>query len=433
MWLFFLLLFAVCSFFYVALFLIKGNTADHEEKSASEQKKNDSAGLDEDFLKAAVSNEDTSVHIIRVSNPAALNAPFEIDDAAGRRYRRVFSGRRINIAITGVDSRLGSRFKHADANHILSILIDSAKIEIIAIPRDTEADAGLDDTTGQNKLTVVRGIKGRRAYLKEAARIAGLDRIHYYVEFGFSQAMGILEWLGYKESGSALQVLRSRRGLGSDFQRSYNQAQFIRQAILGHFEKFTGVLSNVFIHGGLALVETNLTASRAKDIISKLENKNFPANPDDIVVKVRPPIYIKFKRYDFSNPEIMKILYAKFRSVEVDKVDSNTTVTDYVAGILQKAIDKAILDSADNPTLVINGLRTYFDQRAWLQISNHSTRCRIREDVSNLLAEAYRKKGKPERARAIIGIITAEKRLFGANTKKVVSTDSIDFNNSSTF
>ncbi len=49
------------------------------------------------------------------------------------------------INITGLDSRMGTIGNHADANHILSVLLDSGAVEIISIPRDTPADAGLDD------------------------------------------------------------------------------------------------------------------------------------------------------------------------------------------------------------------------------------------------------------------------------------------------
>jgi hypothetical protein len=117
---------------------------------------------------------------ILVSNPNDTGIiKYGIDDNAGKNIRRIYKGRRINIALTGLDSRMGRRDNHADANHILSVLLDSGLVEIISIPRDTYADAGYDDTTGQNKLTVVRAAKGRKTYLKELARIAGLDRIHF--------------------------------------------------------------------------------------------------------------------------------------------------------------------------------------------------------------------------------------------------------------
>ena len=203
----------------------------------------------------------------------------------------------------GVDSRLGSAYKHADANHILSIIIDKGIIEITSIPRDTPADAGYEenDTLDLNRLTNVYPRKGREAYFKEAAMIAGLDRIHYYVELGFSQAMGILELLGYRQSSETLQVLRSRNVLGGDdFQRTYNQGQFIRQAVLNHFDKLTGFFRGLVLRGGLSLVKTNLTYDKAAYIIDRLEKNNLTSDPDNITVRVRPAIPIKFKKFNKS-------------------------------------------------------------------------------------------------------------------------------------
>ena len=159
------------------------------------------------------------------------------------------STRRINIAIIGVDARMGTASKRADANHILSIVPDSGYIEIISIPRDTPADAGMKDST-QNKLTIVHAMRGTKAYLQEAGRIAKVGPVKFWIQLGFSQAMGIIELLGQRDSKSTLQVLRSRKGLGGDdYQRCFNQGQYIRQMILRHFTKADGLLGEILIRG----------------------------------------------------------------------------------------------------------------------------------------------------------------------------------------
>ncbi|MFA5511743.1 MAG: hypothetical protein WC313_04765, partial [Candidatus Kapaibacterium sp.] len=168
--------------------------------------------LDSNFLKALIPSADSGVQVINVSSSNEL-PEYAYDESAGKYIKRIYKGRRINIALTGVDSRLGDRYKHADANHIISILLDSGKIEIISIPRDTPADAGYDDTTGQNKLTIVRAAKGRKAYFQELCRIGEVDKIHYFAELGFSQAIGIIEWLGFDKPNETLQILRSRSAL----------------------------------------------------------------------------------------------------------------------------------------------------------------------------------------------------------------------------
>ena len=145
---------------------------------------------------------------------------FEVNDSLIRLRSDTFpkpSGAVVNIMVTGTDSRLGDNVNHADANHLVRFFTDSGYVEIISIPRDTYADAGFDDTTGFNKLTNVRANKGRTAYLQAVSEITGVQPIHHYVEFGFSQAIGLLELMGYKNNATGtLRVLRARVCGGSE-------------------------------------------------------------------------------------------------------------------------------------------------------------------------------------------------------------------------
>ncbi|MFP4369870.1 MAG: hypothetical protein ACLFR2_09840 [Candidatus Kapaibacterium sp.] len=352
---------------------------------------------------------------LRVSDSSVL--ALRQDDQAAFGRRRVFDGRRINIAVTGVDSRLGSRYKHADANHVLSILIDKGIIEITSIPRDTETDCGLEDTTVQNKLTILRAVKGRRVYLDSLAKIAGVDHIHYYVEFGFSQAMGILEWLGYKDSKSTLQVLRARSGLGGDdFQRTYNQGQFIRQMLMTQFHRFTGLSGEIFIRGGLTLTETNINYKKAKEIIQCLKNAGFPRDAHSVYIRVRPAVKIKFDIYDFTDENIVYALSERISSYNTSKKKNGLPKTDFsvlVTETLDKAIKSSEKDSAARPILVINKLKTYFDQKAWLQVDDKTKRRDLRKKICEMLEKAYSKKGDKKQAGMIRAAYQNEVNLFG--------------------
>jgi len=369
----------------------------------------------EAFMKAvAADTGDTSVYVVKMSMPFNENVPCGYDEIAGKSIRRVYDGRRINIAIIGLDARVGTISNHADANHILSIMPDSGIVEIISIPRDTPADAGMPDTSGQNKLTIVRAMKGREAYLREAARIAGLDKIPYYVEVGFSQVMGILELFGYSDAKSTLQVLRSRKGLGGDdYQRSYNQGQFIRQMMLRHFNRVNSTLGDLIIRGGLALVESNLTASAINNIISQLAAKNFSSSPEDVTIKVRPPMGMKFRVYDFTNQEVVSNLKSKIEhfNTNEEKLDTVKIVVN-VATRLRKAINKASADSAKNPRAVISKLDVYYNQRAWLQVENKEERNQLRDQIEILLYNAYIKRKQPDKANKVRETITNERNIF---------------------
>ncbi len=371
-----------------------------------------------DFIKAATDTSDTNERIVIVSTPHYKHVPYDVDKNAGRPVRYIYTGRRINISVTGLDSRLGTRSNHADANHVISFLLDSGKIEIISVPRDTPADAGLEDSTGQNKLTVVRAVRGRKAYQEELARIAGVDKIHYYVEAGFSQVMGLLEFFGYKDSRSTLQVLRSRTGLGgADFQRSYNQGQFIRQMLLRHFDKAKGLSGEFLIRAALAVVETNLTASVVNDIIDRLDAHGFPDGPDAVIVKIRPPMYTKFKIYDFTDEEVVESLRYKIEKFNESYIKDTLHQSPDVYSILRHRLDLAAEDSANHPQRVINKLKVMFNQHAWLQIMEPDLRDSIRTEFGILLSDAYIKRRRPEKARQIWSVINTEKELLNNKIK----------------
>lgn len=392
---------------------------------------NEDDNLDTNFLKAIVPDADSSIKVINISS--ASNLPeHEFDAEAGKYIKRIYSGRRVNIAVTGVDSRLGDRYKHADANHIISVLLDSGKIEIISIPRDTPADAGYDDTTGQNKLTIVRASKGRKAYFEELCRIGQVDKIHHYAELGFSQAMGIIEWLGYDKPSETLQILRSRSALGGDdYQRVYNQGQFIRQMLFRNFSRLDGVMGDIFIGSGLVLVDSDLTAKRIKEIINELKNKEFANSIENVKVKIRPSFPAKFKVYDFSDASTVKSLSDVVKNYYAKKSDdtkdtNSIDISSQIYSRLSKALERAKPDTTKSPQRVIQNLSTFFDQRAWLQIEDKAKRIEIRDDFVRLLTKAHEKRKDTLAANRIRGVAVAEDNLFNyKNNSSKKNNDSI--------
>ncbi|ROL62549.1 LytR family transcriptional regulator [Bacteroidetes/Chlorobi group bacterium ChocPot_Mid] len=412
----FLILFLIAFLIGMAIIILITTTGlfETEEKPSIAEKVILNESQKDSAMRAAATEEtDTTVDVIRVSSPEDLHNGYAIDEEAGK-TRRIFTGRRINVAVIGVDSRLGAGVKHADANHVVSFLIDQGKVEITAIPRDTPCDAMQSDSL-QNKLTVLYPARGREAYFKEVARISGLDNIHYFVEVGFSQARGILELLGFKNSGSALQILRSRQALGGDdYQRCYNQAQFLRQMLLKHFDKLTGFFSEVLIRGGLAIVETNMSYQSVANILDKLKAKGFPQSPDDVVIRIRPPIDIKYKVFDFSDENIVNDLsrkvdnYYSKNSGTLTEINPSRRATNLLMGKVKAAIS----DSSRYPDRVINNLRTLFNQRAWLQVEDKNLRDTIREKFGILLYNAYLKKKDPGKANEVKNIIESERKLF---------------------
>ena len=369
-----------------------------------------------EFIESALEVEDSTSQMITVSNYEDYTKQIAEDENAGKSSRIKYHGKRINIAVTGVDSRLGTSSKHADANHIISILADSGKIEIISIPRDTYADCGYDDTTGLNKLTVLRALKGRSAYLKEIASIARLDKIHYYVEFGFSQAIGLIELMGNKNAVSTLRVLRSRTGLGGDdYQRVYNQAQFIKQNILKNWDLANSFSGDLIIRTGLMLVETNLTYDAVEEIKNGLKANAFGGN-DDISIKVRPPIPIKYKIYELTDPNVIASLSKKIdnfnKSHHKDTIKS-LNINNYVSKKLLNDIESA--KKANYKGNAITRLNVYYDQKAWMQIENRQQRDSIRDLLCNTLIDYYTKRKNTGKINSINQYLELEKSASKVN------------------
>lgn len=332
-------------------------------------------------------------------------------------------GKRINIAVIGVDARLGTNTRHADANHLISILPDSGVIQIFSVPRDTPAEANMPDTSGQNKLTIVYANRGIKSYLKELGRITGVGEIPYYMEVGFSQAMGIIEMLGFKDSKATLQVLRSRKGLGGDdYQRCYNQGQFIRQSILSHFKRFDGVMGDVLLRGGLKFTNTNITPVIASSIIDELQKVNFPRSGNAVSVHVRPRMKMKFKVYDFTNPETFSRLKDKIEHFNKWNKDGNGldagSEQRKIVNRLTQLILQAKKDTLSRPSQVVRSLSRLFEQRAWMQVSDPITRENIRDDFADLLIAAYTRQKKYTQAQEVRNTLELEKKLFEAVKQK---------------
>ena len=272
-------------------------------------------------------------------------------------------GRVINLMITGVDSRLNDPTTHADANHLVRFFLDSGCIEIISIPRDTYSDAGFDDTTGYNRITNVRANRGREAYLTAVQEITGVDHIDYWMEFGFSQAIGLLELMGYRDNASStLRVLRSRQAFPTgDFQRSYNQGQFIRQAMLKNVKHTQSVLGDLAMRAALMLVETSLTYDACSEILETMTKNGFGEDPTRIWVRLEPAMVSRIQalNFDSSNIEVLdKQIEARIHRLGLDSV---RITTESFENRLSNLIQKAAADSARSPGSVIRYLKRPFE------------------------------------------------------------------------
>ena len=329
------------------------------------------------------------------------------------------SGRVINVLITGIDSRLGEKTARADANHLVRFFLDSGCVEVISVPRSTYADAKFTDPRGQ-LIGNVRLTLGRDRYMKEIRKVTEVKKIDFFVEFGFSQAMGIIEIMGYKENASsALRVIRSRKVYAAgDKQRSYNQGQFIRQAILRTFDYTDDVMGQLGIRAALALSTTNLSYDAASYILDELRAHGFGSNtPDRIWVRMMPKSSYKLKVFDYDSANIANIesaIESKVKNI-VGKNDRKNP--EYYANIMRSLLAKGDKDT-NKPERVIDSLAHPFRQRSWIQIQNVNERIALRDKLCYLLVNAYTKKGKTAEAFEIVQYIEQEDAFRKSGTMK---------------
>lgn len=379
-----------------------------QEVTNQDSTQTEQEGLDSNFIKAAF--EDTSRDI----NDSLLALG---QDSSASSSKNIYgNAKRINIALIGTDGRFGASGGHADANHILSIMPEIGKIEIISIPRDTYVDCGYNDSTGLNKLTVFYLGRGRKAYLDTVAKIAGLKSVPYYIEFGFSQAMGILRWLGFNSS-QTLQVLRSRKSFAvGDYQRVYNQAQFIRQAMVRNFSLLNGPLRPVVLRGILALVNTNLTYDKFSEIADDMAKTPFAESADNINIKVRPSLKVNFKVFDFSDQQSIASLRSNLNLDYIAQKDTTAFSPKDFQGYLSKKIEGIIFsaskDTAKNPTLAINKVKNIYGQKIWLQIADTQKSLNYSKQISTILYTCYKKKKDTLQAKNILESMRAEEDFF---------------------
>lgn len=324
------------------------------------------------------------------------------------------SGKVVNVLITGIDSRLGQKSARADANHIVRFFLDSGQIEIISIPRGTFARIRKGDTTGGNIIANVRSIYGQERYIKEVKKIAGISSIDYYIEFGFSQAMGIIELLGYDDnSASTLRVLRSRKAFATgDHQRSYNQGQFIRQAILKVFDRTDGMLGQIGIRAALALASTNLSYDATSYILSELKNHGFSsASSQKIWVRMKPNYLASMKLFNFDSSNVHTIEKQIEKKVKYMIADSSRKTPAGYERRIKHLVKKVSADTAKSPIRVINALAFPYKQKSWLQIKDKSERLIVRNSICNMLIQAYNKTGKFNESKEIIDFIELDNKV----------------------
>lgn len=320
----------------------------------------------------------------------------------------IVGGRVINILIIGIDSRLSVSNARGDALHLVTINPDSAIVEFMSIPRDTYCDLGYPDSTPYNIIANAK-LPGNGLLTRKVAEITKRGAVNYWIEVGFSQALGILEMLGYRDPSATLQYLRSRRAHATgDLQRCHNQAVFMRQNLIDRFSLLTGASGDLILSAGLSFVTTNLTKDFCLGILYNLKKRGFPDHRRDAVrLRMAPGYNIRLKEMSADSATVARTIALAERHLSED---SRAPRRD-IAGYLRRVNAAAIADSS-HPGKVISRLRRLNEQHAWLQVTDQQARRGIRDTLTTQLERAYRKVGKTRDADAVIEAREAENLLL---------------------
>jgi hypothetical protein len=328
----------------------------------------------------------------------------------GLSLKPAVGGKVINIVVIGIDSRLGARGARADAIHLFTINPDSAIIDITSIPRGAYLNLGYPDTSRLNKITYAR-MRGIKRFMRAVEKVTKKSPVKYYVEAGFSQVMGILELLRYKDPVGTLQFLRARKAFYTgDVQRSHNQGVFLRKSLVDRFGMLKGASGEVIIRTGLQFVKTNLTADICKGLVHALSQKGFPKHRSD-AVRVKLPKRYKYKLKTIL-PETETI--ASIKNWAKRRGAKNRDHDNYMMKRLRKMTRLASRDS-NRAGRIIYRLERVAEQHAWFQIQNKRARYGIRDTIIGLLEYAYTKVGKLEKAKNIRESQRAEDLLWKAH------------------
>jgi hypothetical protein len=310
----------------------------------------------------------------------------------------------IQILLIGIDARLGRERGRADALQLLTVAPDRSRLTITSIPRGTSYDLGCASPS-ENIISSVRSMRGRDALLRAVAKLCRVSSVPYYVEVGFSQAVGVLRLLGYRDPMQELQALRMRKAYArGDVDRSINQGRFLQRAIPRLLPKCEGLSGELLISAALGFVETNLDKEFCLGLLYSLIDAGVLEREGAIEHKAYGVAQKRLNDLDLPDDAehaVGRADYSSFAPTGVTKAEQ----------LLRRALKENSTGRA-RPRVVIRRLRMLFDQRGWQQIPAAQTRLMLRDSLASLLRRAYLSVKDTSSARGVESIIHSEEYLF---------------------
>ncbi len=282
----------------------------------------------------------------------------------------------MTLLLLGLDSRRGSQTARCDAIHLITFSPPEEKIVITSVPRNTHVDLP-EVATPDAYLANVCEYRGIDSGVKEIARIADLqpDSI---VKVNFSQTLGILRLLGMPTTPT-LQFLRNRRSyLIGAYQRSHNQALFLKDMILDHARQVADLPTPVKQILFKMLKTDSLDFKTANSILNWLVKNELWEKPEKIELVIKPkPFYkaidIHFAASDYPNKDSWQ------NDQEFQTYQEN--LKSYLQSLVKKGEEYLVNNKKES---LYQLLDTPFAQQLWLQLENDQERNQFHFDLLRL-------------------------------------------------
>ena len=278
-----------------------------------------------------------------------------------------------NILLLGIDGRKGDGRGRCDAIHIFSFTPAEKAMRITSIPRGTKVNIA-NVSTQSAYLANNCHIKGIQDTIEKIEEISGIN-VDAYVSLGFSQSMGILRLMNLPTTPT-LQFLRNRRYAIGDYQRSHNQAVFLKDMFIAYFKQFYEMPKAVRKIAFNSL-ESNLDFDTADYLIEKIEENKIYLNGNNIILITKPEKnkYIKELHIDTTTKNTEEWQ-------DKDFITYQGEITNYLNNLITAA--EAYL-KAGNIVQANSKLKIPFAQQLWNQIEEET----VREQIHYEITRAY--------------------------------------------
>lgn len=303
---------------------------------------------------------------------------------------------RVNILLLGLDGRAGDSRPRCDAIHMISFLKKENKIIITSVPRGTFISEGGSDSEN-TYISNICHIEGINQVVLEIEKIIGL-KTDYVVKIGFSQAMGILRLFDLP-AVSTLQFLRNRQVSLGDFQRTHNQALFIKDMIMTNFDRFAA-LPNSLKYLAFSLLDTDMTYQKADDLLLEIQKSGLYKNPDNIILQMKPAVSLPLLDLHYNLTE---------KEAEINDPQYQAYQQE-VKDLLIDTAEKAEFYYANNQkSEAFKTVQVLFKQKFWEQLNDQEIRSQLYWELLRMFVLSS---PQPQKERRLVENFIEEMKIY---------------------